>query len=77
LNVGAPLLFNNPGGSGSAIEQVTSGGKVYLVKAGTAALGIYAWWSAPTPTGLPVQVNWQGVSSADANAAVRVDVTAP
>lgn len=59
------------------MEEVTVDGVVYLVKSGTGADGIYAWYSIPTTTGLPVQVNWEGVSSADANAAVRVDTEAP
>ncbi|KAI1874219.1 uncharacterized protein JN550_002798 [Neoarthrinium moseri] len=77
LNSGSVLLFNSQGGSGSAFEQVTVKGAVYLVKKGTGAKSIHSWWSIPTTTGLPVQVEYQGVSSDDTNAAIRIDIEAP
>ncbi|KAI4595752.1 hypothetical protein KJ359_006743 [Pestalotiopsis sp. 9143b] len=72
LNVGAPLLFAQT--SGAALTQVTVDDAVYLVQANTS--DIYQWWSAPTTTGLAVQVNFEGVGSDDANAAIRIDVEA-
>jgi hypothetical protein len=75
--VGQPFLFNSAGGTGSALEQVTVDGDVYIVGAGTGAEGVYAWWSNPTTTGLAVQINWEGVGTADSIAALRVDVEAP
>ncbi|KAI0131878.1 hypothetical protein BJ170DRAFT_717693 [Xylariales sp. AK1849] len=74
LTVDSPLLFNSA--TGDALEQITVDDAVYLVKGGTTSDGIYAWWSSPTTTGLAVQVNYEGASSADANAALRVDVEA-
>lgn len=57
------------------MKQVTVDGDTYLVKEGAAIEEIYVWWSEPTETGLPVQIEYQGASSA--NAALRVDTRAP
>lgn len=73
LNVGGPFLFAQT--TGAALDQVTVDGEVYIVKAGTT--DIYQWWSIPTTTGLAVQVNYEGAGSADANAALKIDVEAP
>lgn len=62
---------------GSAMKQVTVDGNTYLVKEGAPTEDIYVWWSKPTETGLPVQIEYQGASSADANTALRVDTQAP
>jgi hypothetical protein len=70
LNVDLPLLFSQT--SGAALEQVTVDGEVYIVKAGTT--DINQWWSIPTTSGLPVQVNYEGAGSDDVNAALRVDI---
>lgn len=59
------------------MEQVTVDGEMYLVKEGASADGIYVWWSQPTETGLPYGIEYRGGSSADANAALRVDSQAP
>ncbi|POS70272.1 hypothetical protein DHEL01_v211334 [Diaporthe helianthi] len=62
---------------GSAMKQVTVDGDTYLVKEGASSEDIYVWWSKPTETGLPVQIEYQGASAMDANAALRVDTQAP
>ncbi|CAG8948980.1 hypothetical protein HYFRA_00002108 [Hymenoscyphus fraxineus] len=77
MNADAPYLFNNPGGAGSQLEQITVDGKVYLIKAGTASGGIYAWWSIPTPEGFPVNVFWEGAGTDLAIAALRIDLEVP
>lgn len=59
------------------MERVIVDGETYLVKEGTSADDIYVWWSKPSATGLPVQIEYRGGSSADANAALRVDEQAP
>ncbi|KAI3396631.1 hypothetical protein diail_11886 [Diaporthe ilicicola] len=74
ITAGNVVLFNYYTTlDGSAMEQVTVDGEVYLVKNGTAADDIYVWWSIPTETGLPVGIEFRGGSSVDANAALRVD----
>lgn len=71
------VLFNSPSGAdGSALEQVTVDGNVYLVKNGTADDGIYAWWSTATTTGLAVQVEYEGAGSDSANSALLVGTVA-
>lgn len=72
LNVDSPYLFAQT--TGDALAQVTVDGNVYLVQAGTS--DIFQWWSIPTTTGLAVQVNFEGIGSSAANAALRVDVEA-
>lgn len=55
------------------MERVTIDGETYLVKEGTSVDDIYVWWSQPSEMGLPVGIEYRGVDSADANAALRVD----
>lgn len=76
INADAPYLFNNAGGAGSELEQLTVDGDVYLVKAGTSSEGIYAWWSIPS-TGFAVNVFWEGATTELAIAALRIDLEAP
>ncbi|CAJ2502647.1 Uu.00g100410.m01.CDS01 [Anthostomella pinea] len=71
LTVGAPLLFAQT--TGAALAQVTISGETYLVQSGTT--DINQWWSSPTTTGLPVEVDWEGPGSDGANAALRIDLT--
>lgn len=52
-------------------------GEVYLIKAGTASGGIYAFWANPTSDTLPKNVFWEGASSELAIAALRIDLEAP
>lgn len=62
---------------GSAMRQITVDGEKYLVKEGSSTEDIYVWWSKPSETGLPVGIEYRGDSSADANAAIRVDSEVP
>ncbi|KAI7787374.1 hypothetical protein LA080_016449 [Diaporthe eres] len=74
ITAGNVVLFNYYTTlEGSAMDQVTVDGETYLVKEGTSADDIYVWWSKPSETGLPVGIEYRGGSSADANAALRVD----
>lgn len=72
LTEGSVVLFTTTATDITALEEVTVDGNVYLVVNGTADDGIYVWNSSPTTTGLPVQVNYEGAGSADANAALLV-----
>lgn len=75
IEIGSPFLFTSESGDWG-LEQVTVNCATYLVKAGTAADGVYAWWSEPT-TGLPKGVEWQGAGTTKAVAALRLDVEIP
>ncbi|KAJ0104056.1 hypothetical protein J7T55_006982 [Diaporthe amygdali] len=77
ITAGNVVLFNfYTTLEGSAMERVAISDEVYLVKNGTAADNHYVWWSIPSETGLPVGIEYRGSSSADANAALRVDLQA-
>lgn len=75
IDTGLTFIFTGETGEWP-LAQIELDCAVYLVKAGTAANGVYSWWSEPS-TGLPKGVEYQGVGQARANAALRLDTEIP